>query len=165
MLPNTSIWLDDISRQIISEQWTITIWRQFDIWLVHCTAIQYNSNATFGYPINFLGSYFAPEFTFKFDYMTSNLEANAFDVSPAMVSHLTSYRGCALNAKWDIFFLVTKMSAEKQVSCKKDRGAVLVLQAKCLYRQRKCAFKDLTISGIKSRKFYYILLFMLGPRV
>ena len=25
------------------------------------------------------------------DYMTSNLEANAFDVSPAMVSHLTSY--------------------------------------------------------------------------
>ena len=38
------------------------------------------------------------------DYVTSNLEANAFDVSPAMVSHLTSYyHGCAWDANWYIF--------------------------------------------------------------
>ena len=38
------------------------------------------------------------------DYVTSNVEANAIDVSPAMVSHLTSYHhGCAWDANWYIF--------------------------------------------------------------
>ena len=38
------------------------------------------------------------------DYVTSNVKANALDVSPAMVSHLTSYyRGSAFDANWDIF--------------------------------------------------------------
>ena len=38
------------------------------------------------------------------DYVTSNVEANALDVSPAMVSHLTSYyHGRAWDANWYIF--------------------------------------------------------------
>ena len=38
------------------------------------------------------------------DYVTSNVETIAFDVSPAMVSHLTSYHhGCAWDANWYIF--------------------------------------------------------------
>ena len=38
------------------------------------------------------------------DYVTSNVETIAFDVSPAMVSHLTSYHcGYALEANGDIF--------------------------------------------------------------
>ena len=38
------------------------------------------------------------------DYVTSNVETNALDVSPAMVSHLTSYHhGCAWDANWYIF--------------------------------------------------------------
>ena len=46
------------------------------------------------------------------DHMTSNSEDNAFDVSPAMVSHLTSYyRGCGLQ-----FFRHWKW---------KDKGAVI----------------------------------------